>query len=90
MGWSRSRRLGPGIAPLLAGLALARAALGAGDSALSTEPRPYDVEGVPDRPRPLLELGERFLGTGPLGEGITLPTGAVWRWPSLAGPDSGR
>lgn len=54
-------------------------AWGDSDSALSDEPKPYDTEGVPDRPRPVLELGEPFLATGPFFRGITLPTGAVWR-----------
>ncbi len=44
---------------------------------LSDEPLPLQVERVPERPRPVLELGDPFLGTGPIGEGVTLPTGAV-------------
>ena len=34
---------------------------------------------IPERPRPLLEIGQPFLGTGPIGKGFTLPTGAVWQ-----------
>ena len=34
------------------------------------------------RPRPPIELGNKFLGTGTLSPGFTLPTGAVWQ-PSL-------
>ena len=34
---------------------------------------------IPKRPRPIFELGEPFLGTGTLGQGIKLPTGAVWQ-----------
>ena len=39
---------------------------------------------LPDRPKPLLELGEPFLGTGTLKQGIRLPTGAVWQPAFLA------
>ena len=51
-------------------------------SRLSDIPIPLQVEDVPYRPSLLLELGEPFLGAGPLGPEIELPTGAVWR-PSL-------
>ena len=34
---------------------------------------------IPKRPRPILELGEPFLGTGTLAQGFRLPTGAVWQ-----------
>lgn len=51
-------------------------------SRLSDFSLPLQVEDVPDRPTLLLELGEPFLGNGPLGPEIELPTGAVWR-PSL-------
>ena len=34
---------------------------------------------IPERPRPILELGDAFLGTGTLGKGMKLPTGAVWQ-----------
>ena len=51
-------------------------------SRLSDIPLPLQVEDVPERPSLLLELGEPFLGTGPFGPEIDLPTGAVWR-PSL-------
>ncbi len=51
-------------------------------SRLSDVPLPLQVEDVPHRPSLLVELGEPFLGTGPFGPEIELPTGAVWR-PSL-------
>ena len=51
-------------------------------SRLSDSPLPLQVDDVPDRPSLLVELGEPFLGTGPFGPEIQLPTGAVWR-PSL-------
>lgn len=41
-----------------------------------------DVHNYPQRPKPLLEWGNKFLGTGNIGKGIELPTGAVWQ-PSL-------
>ncbi len=37
---------------------------------------------IPQRPRPIIELGTPFLGTGIIRQGITLPGGAVWQ-PSL-------
>ena len=39
---------------------------------------------LPDRPKPLIEIGEPFLGTGTLKQGIRLPTGAVWQPAFLA------
>lgn len=52
-----------------------------GESAhgLSEEHVPLQKEAQPERPRLLVELGEKFLATGPMSEGIELPTGAVWR-----------
>ncbi|MEM7482350.1 MAG: hypothetical protein AAF481_14330 [Acidobacteriota bacterium] len=51
-------------------------------SRLTDERIPLRVENVPERPKPLLELGEPFLGSGTLKPGFRLPTGAVWQ-PSL-------
>lgn len=51
-------------------------------SRLTAERIPLRVEAVPERPKPLLELGEPFLGSGTLSPGFRLPTGAVWQ-PSL-------
>lgn len=71
---------------LLVALLLAASPLFAGgdgdsetSSRLSDEAKPLDLEGVPERPKPILELGEPFLGTGTLRKGFTLPTGAVWQ-----------
>ena len=58
------------------------AAPGGDDSRLSDERIPLMVEEVPTRPKPLIEWGEPFLGTGTLSPGFQLPTGAVWQ-PSL-------
>ena len=49
-------------------------------SRLSDQPIPLDT--TIERPSPLLELGDPFLGAGNLQKGITLPGGAVWQ-PSL-------
>lgn len=43
---------------------------------------PPQLDLVPKRPRPILELGNPFLGTGELQDTWHLPTGAVWS-PSL-------
>lgn len=48
-----------------------------GQSRFSDEPLP--LADVPQRPSPLLEIGEAFLGRGNLSSGFTLPTGAVWQ-----------
>jgi hypothetical protein len=45
---------------------------------LSDQPLPLQLEGFPNRPKPLLELGAPFLGTGRIARGFTLPGGAVW------------
>ncbi|NNF28727.1 MAG: hypothetical protein HKN73_16000, partial [Gemmatimonadetes bacterium] len=46
-------------------------------SRLSDHCRP--LAEIPGRPRPLLEIGEPFLGTGTLGDGFKIPGGAVWQ-----------
>ncbi len=51
-------------------------------SRLTDEVIPLRLDLVPNRPKPLIELGEPFLGTGTLSPGFQLPTGAVWQ-PSL-------
>lgn len=43
---------------------------------LSNDPVQYP-KNTADRPRPLLELGDPFLGNGPIRPGIRLPTGQV-------------
>ena len=47
------------------------------ESRLSDQCRPLAV--LPDRPRPIFELGEPFLATGTLGNGFRIPGGAVWQ-----------
>jgi hypothetical protein len=46
-------------------------------SALPEEALP--LAELPKRPKPLLEWGEPFLGTGTLKRGFTIPTGATWQ-----------
>lgn len=48
-----------------------------GQSRLSDQPIP--LADLPDRPKPLLELGTPFLGTGRIARGFRLPGGAVWQ-----------
>ncbi|MDQ2659587.1 MAG: zinc ribbon domain-containing protein [Verrucomicrobiota bacterium] len=49
-------------------------------SALSDQPLPLRLEGFPDRPKPLIEIGQSpFLGVGPIAPGFKIPTGAVWQ-----------
>jgi hypothetical protein len=70
------------IALALAPIAGAEVEAGPGgrESYLSDQATPLDK--TIDRPRPWLEVGAPFLGTGPLGEGFELPGGAMWQ-PSL-------
>lgn len=46
--------------------------------------KPIPLGDVPQRPEPILELGNPFLGAGPRSPGIELPTGAVWQPAFLA------
>lgn len=48
-------------------------------SRLTDEVLPLAVDTMPERPRPLIELGNDFLGTGTLWPGFRLPTGAWWQ-----------
>ena len=49
-----------------------------GDSRITDHYVPLQLDGFPQRPKPLLELGPPFLGTGRIGRGFTIPGGAVW------------
>ena len=44
----------------------------------SDQPAPLQLEGFPERPPLLLELGDKFLGKGNIQRGFTMPGGAVW------------
>ena len=49
-------------------------------SRISDESVPeINLDAVPERPRPIVELGNRFLGTGTLRPGFRVPGGAVWQ-----------
>lgn len=65
--------LGICLTPVGSGAALAESA-----SRLSNERIERQTDGF-DRTAPLFELGQDFLGTGNIGSGFTLPTGAVWQ-----------
>lgn len=55
-------------------------AAGGGDSRFSDEPIPLQLEGFPERPKPIVEIGQNpFLGRGAIAPGFTTPTGAVWQ-----------
>src|SRR5258708_2078224 len=78
--------------PLIGGLVLSTLALLLPDKGhgadsedkvrFSDKPAPLQLEGFPERPPLLLELGDKFLGPGNLQRGLTLPGGAVW-YPNL-------
>ncbi len=51
---------------------------GHGESGSRFPDEPIPLADMPDRPRPLIEIGPKFLGTGNINQGFTLPTGAVW------------
>ena len=70
----------PGITVL--SCAMVCTASGVGESRLSDEVLPLQTNAVPDRPRPLLELGNGLLATGSIHPGFTLPTRATLQ-PSL-------
>lgn len=53
--------------------------VGTSKSRITDEVLPYQVDNLPQRPRPLLEIGGPFLGPGAINQGIKLPTGAVWQ-----------
>ena len=38
-----------------------------------------DLDAMPKRPRPIIELGPKFLGNGNIERGLELPTGAIWQ-----------
>lgn len=61
-------------------ISLATSALA--DESYKLSDKPLPLQKVPDRPAPLLELGNPLLKTGKIKKGYTLPTGAVLQ-PSL-------
>ena len=76
----RATTFKPGsVALVLIVTSLAEYAWSAETSALSDVPVPLQVDTVPARPRPIVEIGDTFLGAGNISSGINLPTGAVWQ-----------
>ena len=76
----RATTFKPGaIALVLIVTSFSECAWSAETSALSDEPVPLQVDTIPARPRPILEIGDTFLGSGNISSGINLPTGAVWQ-----------
>jgi len=74
------------IIPVLASLALSMASVGVAyadeerSSRISDERvLRIDPDSMPSRPPPLIEIGPRFLGSGPIEAGIDSPTGEVER-----------
>ena len=53
-------------------------AVAADANRISDKVVPPQVNNFPKRPRLLLELGEKFLASGPLRAGWKIPTGATW------------
>ncbi len=65
---------------LIAALAAPIAGAAESSSRFSDEPIPLQIEGFPERPAPLIELGQNpFLGKGYIDPGFVTPTGAVWQ-----------
>ncbi len=50
--------------------------------ALALPEEPTELAELPARPRPIIDLGNRYLANEEISPGFTLPTGAVWQ-PSL-------
>ena len=69
-----------GISAAALGLMACGAIAAESGSALSTKPIPMKKDSeLPSRTPPLIEIGPRFLDSGNIDPGITLPTGAVWQ-----------
>lgn len=60
----------------------AEPAAGGKDAQPAAAPAPVVTDDFPRRPKPLIELGNEFLGTGTLSQGFESFTGAIWQ-PSL-------
>jgi hypothetical protein len=77
-GWSQLRDRLWVTAATVAASSLFAADEGQDTSRYSDQPAPLQLQGFPERPPPLVEWGDKFLGTGNLQRGFTLPTGEVW------------
>jgi hypothetical protein len=49
------------------------------ESRITDEYIPLMLKEMPARPRPILELGAPFLGSGKIGRGFEVPGGAIWQ-----------
>ena len=58
---------------------VALADIGIPEACVAEEEIPLQLEGFPQRPKFLLELGNPYLGTGRIGKGVKLFTGAIWQ-----------
>jgi len=77
---TRGPLLQASVVSLLIGFAFGTTAADSTNSRFSDQPDPFlDDATLPKRTPPILEIGDPFLGTGNLGRGFTLPTGAVWQ-----------
>lgn len=52
---------------------------GISDSRITDQVVKPQPANLPARPKPIVEIGDPFLGVGPLSKGFSLPTGAVWQ-----------
>ena len=85
--YSKSRFLGSfvaasslTIAALAIGISFSAPAFAGDNLTLSETPLPYLGDGViPERTPPILEIGPKFLGRGPIDAGFEIPTGAIWQ-----------
>lgn len=72
------RSLRSGLYLVLALLVISSLQLHAAGGGLFSKPKPLAVDAFPERPRPLIEWGDPFLGTGKVQKGFKVPTGATW------------
>ena len=57
---------------------------GAHSSRISDKVIPLDIEGIPERPKPVIDTGNKYLVSGTLRPGFRIPGGAIWQ-PSFLG-----
>ena len=80
---AKPARLASVFAVLCSSTIISSNAIAGGSWELNTNATEYlDDDDLPPRAKPLIELGPKFLATGNIAKGFTLPTGAVWT-PSL-------
>ncbi len=68
------------LIPLLILIVYSSLFAGGAASRFSDEPIPLQLEGFPERPKPIIEIGQNpFLGNGPIDPGFETMTGAIWQ-----------